>query len=471
MRIVKRLTLWLFATLLASTATLSGQAVEPLQIECIEPLTTGCTASIAPGDSIQRMHLVFRVTRSEQAVPGAVVGLSATSGSVHPKSVVADSDGNARAIWLREKGASEVAIAVEARDSVGRAAVTSVLLQPSGGPQLELVGRVGFDHRLSGFESTPLHPRLIVEIRRQVTADSSIPFSDSAACNKQRVVFRTLGKSGSILPDTAVPLVYETAHRLHPLESYGEPAKGCFARAYWTLGEKPGVRFGQAELITRGADRVAQPPLRAEALARALPSFLLGAVLSRETHEYFRLREGTEETIQVQRTSPEGSILKYDSIVPGTASLDSLEKRWSPMAMVGISSPIITSQTWLRLTAGVSVASPTDDWFLGSSFFHLLALPHAVTGWLPWLGRGLWPESERWAIAREALPIDIHLLSHWGRTMEVVNADACKARDADPERVAAPCSTEPRHGLKGWAVMLSIDAGTVLSEVIKKLGS
>jgi hypothetical protein len=119
--------------------------------------------------------------------------------------------------------------------------------------------------------------------------------------------------------------------------------------------------------------------------------------------------------------------------------VDEVDGGFSVAPIVGVTTAIIPRVHQLAVTAGVNLSDPTEDWYLG------ISLPQVF-------GR----------LGAESFPVSVHLLSHWGRTPELDDPAACRAE--------GECDT---HNEVRWhyvSLMASIDAGTLISDLIKGLG-
>lgn len=417
------------------TAALFMPAVLSAQgpvLECDGALTaTGgaCRATVAGADSMQHQELLLRVTLNGAPLPGTIVRFQATSGTVRPDSTLTDPNGRARALWIRSRGADPVGIAAEAVTTAG-AALRYIQLTPRSAPakRLVIVPWTGIDQ--SWFEKSPLRGPVDVQIMR-LTGSDSTEITDEADCRAQRVAFTRSGAAaGTVSPDTATADIYEL----------GDTGRtGCFVEADWTLGEGPGRKHIHATLVPGSGYRSATRSTEIQATARALPR-LIGGIVYAGSRGYVGVKPGSQRTIRVERPLTDGTTLAYDSVVSGPAAIDSVSGAGEAAAFVGVSIPIIPAWHWFAVAAGVDLANPRDDWYAGISMARLIG-----------------------GVSTEALPVDLHLVGHWGRDPVLQDPDACATGEG--------CRTENETRYKGIGVLLSIDAGSLFAELIKKLSS
>jgi hypothetical protein len=129
--------------------------------------------------------------------------------------------------------------------------------------------------------------------------------------------------------------------------------------------------------------------------------------------------------------------LIYDSTFTPSASVATQGGNVTGSGFAGVSLAIPPIPRF-SFTGGVDLRSAADDWFAGMSLVRL-AGPSA-----------------------EALPLDAHLLLHVGRDDEIRNESSCAAG-------TAACKTEKVTRFQGLAFVLSADATSLLSELVKKL--
>jgi hypothetical protein len=84
----------------------------------------------------------------------------------------------------------------------------------------------------------------------------------------------------------------------------------------------------------------------------------------------------------------------------------------------------------------MNLASPTDDFFFGTSILRLFG------------------GTETW-------PIDVNLLGRVGRRRELIDHEACALEPTQ-------CATERRTGW-GYGLTFTFDASSLLAEAVKKL--
>jgi hypothetical protein len=216
----------------------------------------------------------------------------------------------------------------------------------------------------------------------------------------------------------------------------GNPDRlGCFARANWTLGEGPGRRHARVSLVGGNSGRTS---VLYEAYARASPR-LIGGIVATYNRSYLGPKAGPQRTIRIERTLPDGSKASFDTtFATGRDTVGEIDGNWAPVAFVGVSTPI--RPLWHRwaVTFGVDPSSIDRNWYAGVSFLRLFG-----------------------GLEVESLAVDIHQLGHWGRTDVLEDPKAC--------RESGECGTEDDVRWQGVAAMLSVDAGSVITDLIKKL--
>jgi hypothetical protein len=413
------------------------------------PGDDSCTGEMVQADSMQRfeVHLQLSETGGLRAgVAGAVVRLRASSGTIVGDSTTSGPDGTIRALWFRKRSTDGVGIGVEAYNPEKADRRYSTLSYIQLKPPTPTTTLLRFDETqtfpLAGFENTTLRRPMIVEIRTQTSAADTEgkPIINPVECQAHRVVFR--GSAGTMTPDSAVPEVYAARDANDPNAKF---ELGCRAQAYWSLGAGAGPREARVSLVPGSGHTLAQQaPYRWDVRARSVPRFVLGAVLRRD-EPYVGRDDGDEVTLRVERKLPDGTTISFDSTDPGTVTVDSVgSTSWG--VMVGVSSSIPTGYTnRLTVIGGVDLTSPLDHQYLGLSMFRVLDLP-------------------------ETLPIDLSVLAHFGKTNVLKRPDDCR-QGISTVHGEEPCATDERRGLRGVAFMFSIDAGTLLADAIKKLGT
>jgi hypothetical protein len=387
-----------------------------------------CTATITGADPLQTLPVRVRITDGNTGIAGAVVRFRATSGTVLPDSVASDAEGYAQTLWYRAGGTDAAAIAVDARTQRG-SAFREIRAAKAPAPRYAL--RTHSGDGASWFEKAPLRHPVVVEIlRADAPVGTSRYITAEDSCASIRVAFTRVA-SGSLTPDTARATVDSAEVGENP------DRLGCFARAYWTLGEGAGRRHVRAALVG-GSATAANNNLTYEAYARALPR-LIGGILVTYNRSFLGARSAGERTVRVERLLPDGSKLAYDSTFStGRDTINSVDGNFGPAAFVGVSTPVVPRWHRFAVTFGVDPGSIDRNWYAGIS---LLRIPGGL--------------------AVESLPVDIHLLGHWGRTDVLVNRTACAER--------GECRTEDDVHWHGFAAMLSVDASSLLTELIKKL--
>ncbi|HEY7767660.1 hypothetical protein [Longimicrobium sp.] len=338
---------------------------------------------------------------------------------------MADTEGFAQTLWYRAGGAEGAAVAVDARTPSGSSFREIRLTRSTPGYAL----RQHSGNYESWFEKTPLRHPVVVEIVRADAADDSVGrITSPETCSRLRVAFTRIG-TGSVTPDTVMAGVdsAEVGQNPHRL--------GCFARANWTLGEGPGRRHARMSLVGGNSGRSS---VLYEAYARASPR-LIGGIMATRSRSYLGPQAGPERTIRIERTLPDGSKASFDTtFATGRDTVKQVDGSWAPAAFVGVSTPIRPKWHRWALTFGVDPRAVDRNWYAGVS---VLRIPGGLEV--------------------ESLPVDIHLLGHWGRVDVLENPKACRER--------GECDTEDDVRWQGLAAMLSVDAGSVITDLIKKL--
>lgn len=455
-----------FRTLLTTVAISAAASTSPIVaggqvpeaevetgITCIVQLPqvspTSCVLALTVSDPQQAVRLRVAVRSGEQAVANAPVRLRATSGSLLPDSTQSDAAGNVHVLWSRAKSADTATVVLQVLappDSASTSAMGVAFIRiapptPAGaGTQ---VGLQRFRLSPAWFErnALPTGPRLEISRYSDGKRES---ITDDEECAAHRVAFSRFANTGTVSPDTVSGIVYRVV-RANLVDQVRDTADtlGCLAVANWTLPEGTGPRSLRATLVPGGSARPA--PNRSSAVlhtwARALPRVVAGPVYARQSG-YVGVRAGTDTVFKIQRVRPDSSIVTFDSIGRGASRPDTVasDDRWG--ALIGVTTPVVPGVRGLSVTAGFDVTSPRDHWYAGIS---ILRLP-AFAGF-----------------ATESIPLDIHLLGHWGRSPVLQNPTEC----ARGER----CRTKPEQRFHGAAVSVTIDAGTLVSDLIKALGS
>lgn len=441
----------LLLTAAASAQTQPDPAVEPgargpLQIVCTGPEwnteAPSCGATVSNADLLQQRVLRLRVVDADgRGVGDALVRFRATAGAVMPDTVRTDASGYASGLWYRTRAADPAGVTAEARTET-QSAMRHIEITPRGAePAKRYQVKISTGNNQAWYEKSPQRFPLVVEIRRAGKEGDTIgqPITDPVECAAQRVAFSRIGTAGALTPDTTRGSVFPASERRPWWRR--SPAKGgviCEARANWTLGEGAGRRHARATLL---GDAVlpSRKDVQFETVARALPRLIAGIGPTRN-RGYLGAKAGEQRIVRVERQFPDGTKLAFDSTVSSPAAVDEVGSSWSVAPIVGVSAAVIPRLERFSLTAGVSLTSPQDDWYAGFS----LLRPFGRLG-------------------MEGLPIDVHLLGHWGRRAVLANVDAC--------RTEGSCRTEEDVMWHGAAAMVSIDAGSLVADLIKKLGS
>jgi hypothetical protein len=356
-----------------------------------------------------------------------------------------DGQGYAEALWYRTTGSDPASIAVSARTN-GSSAFREIRLAKAAAAKYALTDSTG--NYQSWFEKAPLRHPLVVEIvRADVTVDSLRRIANSDSCAAVRVAFTRIG-AGSITPDTVsgyIDTVRVDTAKVNPREYFERTphipppvlVPHCFARANWTLPEGPGRRHARVGLVGAGASQPRSSMLY-EAYARANPRLIGGMVLNLD-RGFLGVKRGEERTVHIERTLPDGTKMSFDTTL--ATSRDTVdEKKFSvtPTAFVGVTSPVIAAWHRFAATVGVDPKNLDRDWYGGFSLLRA-----------------------RSGLAAESLPVDVHVLVHVGRDPVLTNPDTCSAQH--------DCRTRNRIRYKGVAAMFSIDASSLITDLIKKL--
>lgn len=387
-----------------------------------------CALPLVGPDPLQTRRLRIQVKEGGTYAAGAMVRFRATAGTLLPDTATADSQGYAHTVWHRPASSDPAVIAVDARTRSGSAL-----------REIRMTKRVGYVLRehlrdsMSWFEKTILPRPLIVEIIRANASDDEagrLTEADSLDCRSVRVAFSRV-TGGSLTPDTAAAAITT------PYNSGMTRRTGCFATAHWTLGEGAGVRHARAAMVGAGPNQV-RSNVAFEARARGMPR-LVGGILASRHRSYIGLKPGAERKVQIERTLADGSTMSFDTALSaGQATPDYVRGRVKAAAFVGISTPVVTRARWLAVTAGVEPANIERDWYAGIS---ALRIPFGLSA--------------------ESLPVDLHVLGHFGRS-PVLKAPALCAEKGE-------CRTSERTRFHGMAAMLSVDAGSLITDLIKNL--
>ena len=413
----------LTAIALSGASPLHGQA---LSISCSGDVDSLCNARVAPADSLQHAIVIVHVTRNAVAVPSAIVRFHASSGTVQPDSTVTDDNGDARAQWFRSKGGEVAAITADAH--VGNTSgLAYIRLSPRGekNETKNIVLRKAGGFKQSWFEKSQLPSPVKVELMSPVIG-GSVPL-DSIICRQISVEFKLRGGPSKVSPDTAVARTQDG---------------GCYASTFWTLGEGIGERRLDVRVVPTNGYRGVNDTLEAQAWTRANPNFVAGVAVGR-FRPYLGLNPASKRTVHIERVDANGAKISYDSTeTSGTPAIDSIRARNESFGVIGVSLPIPMGRwdRWddLSLTAGVDFAHPQDRVFVGISLLRL------VGAWIPVI---------------EVLPMDIHFVKLWANQDELV----------DPRCAPSACKTHKRMRPQGWSAAVTADAGSLFTELLKKL--
>lgn len=408
-----------------------ASAQSPPKVECVDPNHTStivdCKDSLSATALVQVKSVAIRlVDISSRPIPKATIHFYTTSGRLVPDSSTTDAMGIAFTTWYRDKSGTPAIISVDARTNTSGAFAQIALAVPDHAAQYGLLMNEKTDQQ-NGFEKAPLGSPIEVQLIRyaeNADAKDGAPVADREKCPNYKVAFAQFGK-GFISPDTAVMW-------------YDDDRHGCFAYANWTLPEGAGNRDAKATLVGSGV-RPSGSTVEFEAYARALPRVIGGLVVTRYAG-YMGVKKGSTVTAKVERVLPDGTKFTRDTTLQVSRdTLQEVEAEWRPAAVIGVSVPIVPRWHWLSATSGVDLNSPTRDWYFGVS---------AVRPF----GR----------LTSEALPVDAHIMIHVGRSEIVKDETRCSAE--------AECTTRLRTRLQGLAGMISVDASSLVAEMLKKLG-
>jgi hypothetical protein len=418
----------LTAALVAHAPGLQAQ----LTIACPDTTTpvdgVPCALPLVGTDPLQTQRIRIQVTEGRTPAAGALVRFRATAGTLLPDTATVDSQGFAHTLWYRAAGSDAAVIAVDARTGSGSALREIRMTKPVG-----YVLREHLRDSASWFEKTLLPRPLIVEIIRANAINDvagRLTEADSLECRSVRVAF-SRATGGSLTPDTTAAAITT------PYNSGMRRRTGCFATAHWTLGEGAGVRHARAAMVGAGPNQV-RSNVAFEARARAMPR-LVGGILASRHRSYIGLKPGAERNVRIERTLVDGSTMSFDTAVSaGQAAPDFVPGRVKAAAFVGISTPVVTQARWLAVTAGVEPANIERDWYAGIS---ALRIPFGLSA--------------------ESLPVDVHILGHFGRSPVLKAPTRCAE--------TGECRIRERTRFHGMAAMLSVDAGSLITDLIKNL--
>jgi hypothetical protein len=440
------------AAAVLSLGFLSPRSVtaQEIAISCTVLPVGSCEDPIQADSAVQSRNIRVTVTRGGKPASGVLVSFYATSGRVFADSIVTDTTGIVNASWTRARDSSAAVITIAAVTRSGSASYLLSLVPRSGAGKQQLVLE-NWTHTRSWFEKYALPNPIPVAIKELTKEGTSAFIRDRQKCQAQKVVFLGNARAGTASPDTVTGELYSVYRNrrnerskqiksLSPQELTRKAANdsACFVFTSWTLGETPGAKELRAKIIPKGYD--APYTLNIKGNARALPRFVGGFALSRNKG-YRGLKKGSEKAIHVERLMPDGSKQTFDSIVTAPNSVDTVRSKYGSSAIAGVS---IALPLWwlgkfdrLSFTGGIDLGSPRDDFYAGGSLARLFGP------------------------AVEALPLDVHLLAHFGRQEFLKDPAACAA--------GGSCATKKKMRIQGPAFMLSADATTLISEIIKRL--
>lgn len=394
---------------------------QTVSVQCIAPgLDTACKATFGAGAAPQKVELRLLV-KSGGAVADstAVVVFRPTGGFVHPDTARPDAEGIVRATWLRAEGKGGVGIAVTAwvgrRQGVGYIAIDPAPVTDT----LQLIARDGF--RQSWFENSQLPRAVVVQLRGDGMKEPVTKW-----CPQQRVAFRPYGAPATVSPDTASAYV----------DRYGV----CYAETFWAMKEGIGERRLTATVVPAGTVR-GSSSLTAEAWTRALPRVITGFSLA-PVLGYDKKGAPVTRVRRIEREEPTGVKVAYDTTdTLARATWTEEARRWTPRVIAGVSVPIPIGK-WgrfddLSISAGVDVQHPADHFVFGVSAFRMLG------AWVPVI---------------EAVPMDIAVVVPWER-QERGPAAGC----------TVDCGSKKRWRAQGVGAMLTVDATSLVTDVVKKL--
>lgn len=425
-----------------------------------------CTASVASQEAPQAAVVRLRLTGlapAERVAPRALVRFTATDGHLTADTARVDAEGVVTVVWTRAKGATApVMLAITATAPGGRTAARVLTLTPAAVRRATLRLSAATGTPQAGYEKSVLRFPLVVEILDANPAagrDSIV--TDSTFCRAQRVVFRRASAGGSITPDTSLAVVEQSfrptasARRRAELGVFqsdtigrgagaGKRRYGCFARSNWTLGEGPGYQDVRAVLVPGDTTTPSGTPVLFSGLARSLPKIVAGYAGAYD-RRYLALSPSATRIVRVERPDVGGGSVAFDSTVKlGRDTVVSRGDDWRSTAVLGVS--FAPRPRWRSITTfvGVGAADPANDWYLGLSAFRLARrLSQAV------------PETE-------GLIFDTFFIVNVGRPEMLKDADACAA-------APSACETVRPTRLRGIGVMASLDAGSLIGDVFKKL--
>ncbi len=461
---------WLLAAAFACPCLAERPAsAQQLQVVCTDSVAASktaraCSYEVPRNDAPQLQRIDIRVELSVASdsvtpVPGATVVFRATSGTLIADSVRTDKEGHAYTYWRQSSANESATVSVEATPPVS-GSPTAVKIVAVKVPKAEQ--RILWDEwrtRGAWFEKNPLPApvsMVVYDVKKEGDREVARFLRDERLCGAQRAVFSTQKNAGTITPDTVpgVMLTLEDSAAASTIvvgnntivrEAVKKNDRVCFIRAQWRLGEGVGVQSARAQLLpTNDAELTGPTVVGLTARARALPRVIVGPVWTYRSH-YTALKQGETRTITVERTDSAGVKETYTRTVTDTSAIEEVDGQGAGALFAGVSFPPVPMATALTMTLGVNAADPLNDWYAGIS---LLRLGVAT------IGDGL---------ASEGLPMDAFFLVHWGRPEVLVNEAECRATNTS-------CETDRRLMWHGLGLMVTVDASTVISEVIKRIG-
>lgn len=441
-----------------------------LTVACVQPAMDSTTAdglSVCWGEprrtgEMQTQRIELEVQENGVTVAGVLVRMQPSSGTVSPAFMQTGGDGRVRALWLRPRSSDAATITVSAV-SQRRSGIAAVHLQPSRQDD-RVLKLLQWRGSLSWFERSQLPHSIVLALLEVDPQGNTQHISDPATCVKQRVAFRGGTGAGILSMDTAAPSIFEykgipgwkrgnteadapkIAEAPEPLiASLVQPERvGCFVTVDWTLGETPGRKTIQARIVpAAGFD--APLALAIQSRARALPRFITGFAYNWH-NEYAGLSPGKETKLTVERVE-NGVTVTYDSTFTSAAAIDSTATGDRVAVIAGVSMPIPISRVFARsaawidrlsVTGGVDLTSPSSDWYLGASLGRLVG-----------------------GLTADALPVDIHLLHHWSSDSVLLNKATCGSETG--------CELKRKIRSDGIALMISADASSLVSELVKRI--
>ena len=477
-------------------ATEQAGAAVPAAVPAVvgEPAEVPCGGAVAREDHPQRALLRVRIEGIDPAAPRPMVHFRASAGALTADSVRVGPDDAASVVWHRAEGGKRVVVGMTVTTDAGSAS-RDLWLVPARAPAKASYAVVvadgsSYDHPRVGFEKTRLHSELIVEVRRlpgspdapagtrdssalspvrtvaaQVTREDSLrgdvadvvlgsAVDDRATCEAQRVVFRRIGPTGFVTPDTATPALipdYQPPRRRQRLWArLSAPAPrpdrrpACLAYANWTLADAVGLYDARATVAAGETSLPGGNAAEFRAYARPLPKLVAGFAITHERRFLARQAAGFAVR-QLQRPLAGGGIeLVTDTVRTGRDTLEARGGAANGAAVLGLAAAPVARLRWLTLVGGLDAGKPDENWYAGLSVLRLANL-------VPALRR----------FDTEGLFVDVHTVAHVGSVPVLDDATACAS--------TGQCRTRDRVRFRGVALMLSIDASSLLTDVFKRL--